>query len=449
MEKIPQRVRWLLDGYSQEFSASVWPRFRRMILAAILIIGARTVWRLYRVAGGETQGHFSSFHRVFSHRRWCSFRLARRLAWALVEEFAPRGVLELVGDDTVSQHRGAKVYGKGCHRDAVRSSHTHLAHRWGHKWVVLALRVRVPGVARTWALPVLVALYRTPEESAKSGLRHRTPIQLMRGLLAVWIRWFPRRKSVFAGDGGFASHELTSFAWRHQQRLSIVSKFTANAVLHSPPPRRTKKQMGRPRVVGKRQLSPAQVVAKTKQRQRLTVHWYGGGKRLVEIVTGTGCWYRQGQGLVPIRWVYAHDLSGTHRDEYLFSSDTTMTPRQIIETFVGRWDIEVTFEEMRAHLGLEKSRGRCRQTVLRVEPCLFCLYSVIAFWFANLPAAQRKKIHVAWIGKNNLCFSDALKSVRNNIWHHQLFQHAGRNTPFDKLKPTTKNAIFNFLNLVT
>ena len=161
MGRIPRAVRLLLDDLSKEFSDSVWVRFRSMLFAAVMIGGSRTVWRLYRFADVETAGHFSSFHRVFSHRRWRSIRLAHRLAIAIVEFFVPGGILELVGDDTVSQHRGAKVYGKGCHRDAVRSSHKHLVHRWGHKWVVLALRVRVPGVARTWALPLLVALYRT------------------------------------------------------------------------------------------------------------------------------------------------------------------------------------------------------------------------------------------------------------------------------------------------
>jgi hypothetical protein len=269
----------------------------------------------------------------------------------------------------------------------------------------------------------------------------------MRGLLALWIRWFPQRKSVFSGDGGFASHELTTFAWRHRKQLSLVSKFTADAVLHSLPPKRRKQQNGRPRIVGQRQLSPAQVVAKTTRRDRLTVQWYGGGKRRVEIVSAVGHWYRQGQGLVPVRWVYVHDLSGGHRDEYLYSSDTTMTPRQLIESFVGRWDIEVTFEEMRAHLGLEKTRGRCAQTVLRVEPCLFCLYTLTAFWFANLSARQRNIIHVQWLGKTNITFSDALIAVRTSQWHDQLFQQAGKTRGIDKLSAATKHAIIKLLSM--
>jgi len=93
----------------------------------------------------------------------------------------------------------------------------------------------------------------------------------------------------------------------------------------------------------------------------------------VEIVTGTGHWYKAGQGLVLVRWVYVHDLSGTHRDDYFFSTDPAMTPEELIGTFTGRWSIEVTFQEMRSYAGLESTRGRSEQTVLRMAPCLFAL----------------------------------------------------------------------------
>lgn len=181
MTRIPHAVQVLLASFSNEFTLSVWQRFSDLLVAAVMVRGRRTIWRLIRWSGDKSSGHFSSYHRVFSHRRWSSLVLAKRLAVAVVERFAAEGVLEVAGDDTVSQHRGEHVYEKGCHRDAVRSSHQHLVHRWGHKWVVLAVRVQVAGAFRTWALPMLVALYRTPEESLKAGVVHQIPPQLMRG----------------------------------------------------------------------------------------------------------------------------------------------------------------------------------------------------------------------------------------------------------------------------
>jgi hypothetical protein len=367
------------------------------------------------------------------------------LAEALVEHFAPDGLLQLVGDETVCQHPGEGVYGKACHRDAVRSSHGHVVHRWGHKWVVLALRVRVPGTTRTWAAPVLIALYRTPELNAREGRRHKTPPELMQGLLALWMRWFPERKSVFAGDGGYCTHKLSKFTRRHRRRICLVSKFYTDAVLHKLPPKREKGQMGRNKVRGERLPTPSEVVTSAKRWRKLVVQWYGGGQRHIEVLSRVGHWYRQGHGLVQVRWVYVRDLSGTHRDECLVSTDETMSEQEIVESFVGRWDIEVTFEEMREHLGLERNRGRCKQTVLRVEPCLFGMYSLIALWFACLGGDPLNRIVVTWPGKTNVTFSDAMGSVRREAWSIYINQTTLLTRVVDKLTRRQKNSLCDIL----
>ena len=449
MTKVPKQVHALLGSFAEEFSPTVWNRFLNLLTASILVRGRRTICSLIRYFGNDSNGHFSSFHRVFSHRRWSSRALARKIATTIVSHFVPSGVFQLVGDDTVSQHRGEHVYGKGCHRDAVRSSHSHLVHRWGHKWVVLALRVKVPGTDRMWALPLLIALYRTPKDSQRLGLRHKTPPELMQGLLAVWMRWFPVRKAVFSGDAAFATHKLSRFAARYSDRLTLISKIVPGAVLHDPPPARRRGQIGRTRIVGKRLPSPKQVVADTAQRRRLTVRWYGGGQRRVEIVTGVGHWYRQGQGLVKVRWVFVHDLTGHHRDEYFYSTQPATSASDIIEAFVGRWDIEVTFEEMREHLGLETTRGRTRNTVLRVEPCLFLLHALITFWYSQLPKSHSGQIRVRWHGKTKITFSDAITDVRRCLWDESLFQHPKIRCHMKKLPRSARNAILNALTLHT
>ena len=167
------------------------------------------------------------------------------------------------------------------------------------------------------------------------------------------LRWFPTRKFVFAGDGGYANHMLTRFARRHQKRLTLVSRFYSDAALYAPPPRPKKNAKGRPRVKGKKLPSPQEVVQKTKQRKKLTVNWYGGRSRRVEVVTGTGHLVQVGQGLVEVLWVFVCDLTGTCRDENFFTTDVPQTAKQDIETFTGRWSIEVTFQEVRAYLGVE------------------------------------------------------------------------------------------------
>ena len=181
--------------------------------------------------------------------------------------------------------------------------------------------------------------------------------------------------------------------------------------------------------------------------KRLTVKWYGGGTRRIQVITGTGHWYRQGQGLVQLRWIHVRDLTGSHRDEYFFSTEIRMSVKRIVEAFVGRWDIEVTFEEMREHLGLETTRGRCRNTVLRVEPCLFCLYALIVYWFDHLPRQNRETIRVDWAGKTTITFSDAQTSVRYNAWDDYLFPHSTPDSSIEKFTTSKRQQSSNILAL--
>lgn len=446
MASIPPRVRDVFREWSDEFSGSVWPRFQVLVFAAIVCIGRHTVCRLLRIAGTLAAGHWSSYHRVLSQRRWSTWRLARILAQHVVDRFVPDGPIAIVGDDTVTQHPGKHVYGKGRHRDAVRSTHSYTAWRWGHKWVVLAIQVPLPGRNRPWALPVLCALYRLPEENKKRGRRHKTPCDLMRQLLCVLLRWFPRRKFVFAGDSGYGTHALARFA-AGQPRLTLISKFYQDANLYDPPPKRRPGTNGRPRVKGRKRRAPEVVVARTNGRQRLSVSWYGGGRREVAVVTSTGHWYKSGAGLVPVRWVFVEDRTGTHRDEYFFTTDITLTPQQIIEAYTGRWAIEVTFEEVREHVGLETTRGRCARTILRAEPCLFGLYTLVALWFAELPEKTRQKPVVTWTGtlKPTLTFSDAITLVRRQIWHRWVLQSPRHAAAFHKLTPQQKYVLLELL----
>jgi hypothetical protein len=430
---IPSAARDLVKSFSTAFTSPTARRWLVLMVSAVLTTGRRTVSNLMRTVPILFDGHSSSFHRVFSARRWKPWKLSRTLAKLILDNLVPSGPVYLAGDDTVDGHKGKRVYGKGCHRDAVRSTHSFMAFRWGHKWVVLAILVQFPFASRPWALPVLVALYRSPEWNKKHGRRHRTPPELMRQLLAVLLRWFPERQFVFSGDGGFGTHDLARFAQRRHGRLTVVSRFYPDANLYAPPPQRTRnKKGGRPRKKGKKLPSPRKVVARSK-RQRLTVSWYGGGTRRIEVVSGLGYWFKGGQGLVAVRWVFVHDLSGTHRDEYFFSTDTAMTAKQIVETFTGRWSIEVTFEELRAYLGLESTRGWSEKTVLRMAPCLMCLYSVVAILYYRLPQNERRTCRVEWRGKQTTTFSDAMSAVRRWMWKNWVFETGGHTQAFSKL----------------
>ena len=445
MTIIPELVRSLVQPMADAFTRPTFKRFFTLMAAAILGTGRRTVSNLLRTAGGLATGHPSSYHSVFSRRRWSTWALAHALTGLLTRRFAPGEPIPLAGDDTVDEHRGAKVYGKGRHRDPVRSTHSYTAWRWGHKWVVLAVLVKFPFASRPWALPVLVALYRTPEWDRERGRRHKTPCELMRQLLAVLIHWSPGRRFVFAGDGGYGTHALARFAHRHRRHLTLVSRFHPDAQLYEPAPEVLgKRPAHRPRKKGAKLPTPQEVIA-TTTRTALDVSWYGGGRRDIEVVSDSGHWLKSGKGLVPVRWAFVHDTTGTHRDDYFFSTDTGLAPKSIVETFTGRWSIETTFQEMRPYLGLETTRGRTEPTVLRVVPCLFGLYSVVALVYERLRSRGRSPARVRWAGKVETTFSDAITTVRRWLWSDWVFAHHGQGEALSKLPRTLRDTLFTAL----
>ena len=432
----------VLLALSPAFTAPTFRRFTLLLAAAVLTSGRRTVANLLRTLGALAPGHRTSYQRVLSAARWSGLAAARLLGRLLLQALSDDGPVRLVGDDTVESHPGRRVYGKARHRDPVRSSHCYTAWRYGHKWVVLAVLVRFPFATRPWALPLLVALYRSAEDNRRRGHPHRTPAQLLCRLLAVVLRWYPDRRFVFVGDAGYGTHEVARFCHRHRDRLTLVSKFHPQANLVEPAP--AYRGNGRPRVKGPALPKPSQVVAGARRLRRLEVDWYGGGRRRVAFKTGTGQWYKSGQGLVPVRWVFVRDVTGTHRDEYFFTTDPALTPAVVIAAYTGRWNIETTFQEARSALGLETTRGWCPKTVLRAAPCLFGLYTVVALLFGRLPAA-RQRAAIVWPGKVGVTFSDALTAVRRWLWAEWVLPQAGVGTALQKLPEPLQDLILSAL----
>lgn len=447
MLSIPSTFAPLLLSFSCAFTEPTFQRMLLLCVGGILARGRRTVTNMIWTMRSLMDGHFSDYHRVFSRATWSLRPLAKTLA-AAVLKFVPEDEPVFVPlDDTTAQHRGDKVYGKGCHHDAVRSTHNHVVFKWGHRWVVLAIAVKFPFASRHWALPVLAALYRPKELNKAERRRHKTALDIARQLLCLLLRWFPKRRFVALGDGGFASHELARFARRHAARCTLVSRFRPDANLYDVPSPRNN-ATGRPRLKGKKLPTPAEIVTRSRLR-RATVGWYGGGERRVGLVSGVGHWYRSGRGLVAVRWVYVKDLTGTHRDDWLFTTDVSLRPEDIVTFFTRRWCIETMFQEIRAHLGLETTRQWVASSVLRTAPVLFGLYSVVCLLFAasvakcrDVPIVQRP-----WYSKAEPTFADAIGEVRKVFWQDTVLKTPHWSRLFKNLRPQAAESLLEQLSL--
>jgi len=444
MLPLPSAMEPVVLSLCVAFTEPTFDRFVALCVGAILTRGRRTVTGALRALDGTIPGHFSDYHRVFSRAAWSLWPLGKVLASTVLHFCPPDEPVLVPIDDTTAQHRGKCVYGKGRHYDAVRSSRTHVVWRWGHRWVVLAISVLLPFTSRRWALPVLAVLYRPEELSRTEKRRHKTPPCLARQMMAVLIHWFRGRRFVFLGDGGYASHELARFCSRHSRHATLISRFHADANLYAPPTQQ--KRLGRPRVKGAKLPSPQHVVEHSTPTSA-TVKWYGGMTRRVKLVTGTGHWYKGGQGLVPVRWVYVHDIQGTHRDEYIYSTDLALTAPKIVSWFTARWPIETTFQEVRAHLGFETPRQRVAKSVLRTAPCLLGLFSLVAVAYAeHCRHHPIRALSTPWYKKAEPTFADALTTVRRLLWAETLFAEGSQSDVFQKLLPRFRKLLLDHLS---
>jgi len=485
----------LLERFACAFTRPTYDRFVFLCLSAIVTMGRRSVCRLLAAAPKLRSGHPASYHRFFSAAHWSLWTLGRVLAAMVLELIPPDQPVVMEVDDTVNQHRGRKVYGKGWHRDAVRSSHGRQTFVLGHRWVVLAVNVKLPLCKRPWALPVLVSLYRPPakqrvnpeeqvraykdrckanaaeqsgEQSAeqmpdcrlpllrkrnKAGkltARHKTPCLLARQMLAAFLHWFPERRFIVAGDWGFASHDLAWFCYRHRRRITLVARFLPDAVLFARPKAKPRGRRGPQGRKGKRLPSPQEALRRASDRRHAEVDWYGRGRRKVELLSSCGGWYRaRGSGracLVPLRWVWARELA-KGQEAWFYSTDPTLAPEQIIELFAGRWAIEVTFQEVRAHLGWATTRQRCRQSVLRAAPCLLGLFSVVSLLYGRIAGQRKIKIESTpcW-HKLDPTFADALATVRWVVWEEVILPRTAGRACAAKMPDRFKHLLLHHLS---
>jgi hypothetical protein len=235
-------------------------------------------------------------------------------------------------------------------------------------------------------------------------------------------RWVPDRPLVLVADSRSAALDLLAAL---RPIATVVTRLRLDAQLFAPAPPRCPHQKGRPRLVGQRlpTLEQAALDLATAWTSLTVAQWYGHQERLVEVVSQTAVWYHTGLPPVPIRWVLIRDPQGAFPSQALLCTDLEASPAQILAWFVQRWQLEVTFHALRAHLGMETQRQWTPLAIARTTPALFGLFSLVTLlahpWFSSAPPPLR---HSAWYHKPLPTFADALALVRRRLWTALLFQ---------------------------
>ncbi len=311
---------------------------------------------------------------------------------------------------------------KGVYRDPVRSSHGHFVKAKGLRWVSLMLLAEVPWAGRVWALPFLTVPAPSRHCHEARGRRHKTITHWARQMLCLLRRWLPDRELVVVGDRTYATLKLLAACQGMDPPVTFLTRLRLDAVLHDPPPPRRPGQLGRPRIVGARQPSLQAVLADpatvwTHLRQRGP----DGTKRRLQAATGTALWYHPGQPTVALRWRLLRDPTGRRDPEALLCTNPDWKPTAILATYLQRWQVEVTFQEVRAHLGVETQRQWSAKAIARTTPALLGLFSWLILVAHDLrrrrPLRPRQ---AAWYAKSVPTFADVLAEIRHDLWTQAL-----------------------------
>ena len=394
MFRFPPEFSEIISEFSPLFSKKVFERAGQLLLGTILTSGKRTVCRVLRTLGLQNIKNWDLYHRVLSRAKWSPLKCAHRLLGILIKHFVNTTTLVFGLDETLERRRGRNF------------------------------------------LSVLAPSQRYHQ---KQGKQHKTLSDWARQICLLLYRWLPDFELIILGDGSYSIMELLASTRNY---VTWITRFRLDAALYDFPPPYRNGQLGRPPIKGKRLDSLQQRLddPNTKWKQVRFSKWYEEENKLMEITSGIALWYRGGKPVVTLKWILVRDPKGKHDPVAIQCTDLSLDPIQIVEHYLKRWQVEVTFEEVRAHLGVETQRQWSDLAILRTTPVLMALFSIITIWANHLNDKHLlTAFQTAWYYKPHPTFSDAVAAVRYRIWHFQLSLH------FAKYHDS-KESNFNFIN---
>lgn len=420
---LPPEIITVLAHFAPAFTQPSYRKVVVLLVGTILARGRRTVTAALRAVGLQQEQQWAKYHHLLNRASWSGLQVSELLLQLLVTTLVVSGAtVDLVTDETLERRWGRKISKRGHWRDSLASSQGLNVSTSGLRWQVLAVVVKLPWSQHYWALPCLSVLLTTPKVSQQLGHQHKTVAQRA-GQMAQWARRvLPGYRMKLIGDGAYSVIELGLSCLSSQ--VTLIAPLRLDARLFGPPPSVTGKRVGRPRLVGQRLPNLAQVAGQASTLwQRSQFDWYDGGHKVLDWTSGTALWYSTGTAPLPIRWVLVRDPAGKLPTRAYFSTDLEQPAPTIIADVVKRWSIEVTFEESRAHLGVETQRQWNDLAIERTTPALFGLFSlVVLLGQALYPHGQLPLPQSAWYHKTEASFSDVLALVRQALWGNFNYQ---------------------------
>lgn len=373
-----------------------------------------------RVMGLSNEASFAKYHHLLNRVNWSLLSASRILLNVIVSVVGNGSPLVLFIDETLERRKGPKIKAKGYYRDAVRSSKKVVVKSSGLKWLTLAVSWRFPFSERHFALPFMTVLEPSAKSNKAAKKRHKTTLQWSIQMLIQVVRWLKNTPIILVGDGGFACGEL---AWRCLKlKISLVTRLKINACLYNFPPVDEPGKRGRKKTKGARFYSFKEMIGIPDLGwKEIVIEGYGQKKKKLKYISNVSLWGADGFLPVPIKWVLVIDPEGELDPVPLMSTDLTLSPEKIITLYIRRWNLEVTFEEVREHLGVETQRQWSDKAIARTTPILMGFYTIVCLICNQLHEENPIEVaQTAWYDKKDATFSDLLKAVRKILWKDSL-----------------------------
>lgn len=459
----------LLLAFSPVFTEPSFQTFRLLMTGWIFSVRHRYVTDLIVSSNSTGNGHFSDYHRFFSHAAWNIDHIWKLLATLIVDKLIGRdATIVLAGDDTLCRKRGLGIFGSGMHHDALNSSKSKKLFHWGHDWVDLCIVIANPWWApsKVFSLPICMRLYRNKQGLAKGKNKvetkrskqrikaaskkakaaaqakkkaaanakavhendetpHKTRPELMAEMIAMVAAWFPDRRFVLVVDSLYSGKSVLRSL---PENFDLIGPVHAKAALYEPALKETNRRCGPRRKKGQRLSTASQW---ENDRSHWKVHHFEqyGLRGSLRAKTRTGLYYTAGNDRL-LRFVLSQDTVGDRPTRIFYSTDLSLSTRQILSTFALRWSIEVTHYDCKQHLGLEDPANRVPKAVERTAPMSMFLYSLTIVWFATAGHTDLQFPDRPWHKrKAEPSFADMLTTLRRKSWEDKLSSVSIRPTP--------------------
>lgn len=420
MLTLPKEFSQQISAFAPLFCKNVFDHVKVLFLGSLVTVGRRTVCGVLRSVGLSQENRFHKYHRVLSRAKWSCLRGSKLLLGMLLDRFIDPSAPLIFGiDETIERRWGAKIKARGIYRDAVRSSQSHFAKTSGLRWVSMMLLSPIPWANRVWALPFFTVLAPSVRYYDQSKRSHKKLTDWARQMMLQLRRWLPERQIIVVADGAYTCYELLNSL---EQGVCLISPMRLDARLFNKPKENPAGKRGPKPKYGTRQITLEKRLedGRIKWQEVIIPNWYGKGNKKMLITTGKSIWYKSSFPTIELQWVLLKDPEGKMEPRAIQCTDLGLSPMDMINFFIRRWTVEVTFQEVRTHLGVETQRQWSDKAIARTTPILMGLFSLTTLLADQLNKQNKLTMNqTTWYQKEQPTFSDAIASVRCQIWQSQ------------------------------